>query len=308
MKPRKENRKRLRAVNKRAENFKDFLCVAPALVILGIFVYFPVVNLFRISFTNWNLINDNYKYIGWKNYRWLFQGSGLLQWLDSLRITFAYTIGEILLTLIGGMLLAALFNKASRGFAFMRSVIFMPKYIAISTSAIVFTWILNKDYGILNYIVQLLGMSKVDWLNSQSTALESILLLTGWRVMGYGMIIYLSAMRGISTDYYEAAALDGANAFQKFRYITVPLLSPTTLFLFVTTFISSMKVFQSIDVMTGGGPYESTNVMVYWIYRLGFVDFRVDRASAVSVVFFFILLALTALTMKFSNKSVHYDS
>lgn len=308
MKPRKENRKRLRAVNKRAENFKDFLCVAPALVILGIFVYFPVVNLFRISFTNWNLINDNYKYIGWKNYRWLFQGSGLLQWLDSLRITFAYTIGEILLTLIGGMLLAALFNKASRSFAFMRSVIFMPKYIAISTSAIVFTWILNKDYGILNYIVQLLGMSKVDWLNSQSTALGSILLLTGWRVMGYGMIIYLSAMRGISTDYYEAAALDGANAFQKFRYITVPLLSPTTLFLFVTTFISSMKVFQSIDVMTGGGPYESTNVMVYWIYRLGFVDFRVDRASAVSVVFFFILLALTALTMKFSNKSVHYDS
>lgn len=308
MKPKKGNEKNPRFVNKRTESLKDFLCVAPALAVLGIFVYYPVVNLFRISFTNWNLINDNYKYVGWKNYQWLFQGSGFLQWLDSLRITFSYTVGEILLTLIGGMLLAALFNKSSRGFSFMRSVVFMPKYIAISTSAVVFTWILNKDYGILNYVLQLFGMAKVDWLNSQSTALPSILLLTAWRVMGYGMIIYLSAMKGISSDYYEAAALDGASAFQKFRYITVPLLSPTTLFLLVTTFISSMKVFQSIDVMTGGGPYQSTNVMVYWIYNLGFVDFRVDHASAVSSVFFIILLVLTSLTMKFSNRSVHYDS
>jgi ABC-type sugar transport system permease subunit len=308
MKPKKGNEKNPRFVNKRTESLKDFLCVAPALAVLGIFVYYPVVNLFRISFTNWNLINDNYKYVGWKNYQWLFQGSGFLQWLDSLRITFSYTVGEILLTLIGGMLLAALFNRSSRGFSFMRSVVFMPKYIAISTSAVVFTWILNKDYGILNYVLQLFGMAKVDWLNSQSTALPSILLLTAWRVMGYGMIIYLSAMKGISSDYYEAAALDGASAFQKFRYITVPLLSPTTLFLLVTTFISSMKVFQSIDVMTGGGPYQSTNVMVYWIYNLGFVDFRVDHASAVSSVFFIILLVLTSLTMKFSNRSVHYDS
>ena len=308
MKPKKGNEKNPRFVNKRTESLKDFLCVAPALAVLGIFVYYPVVNLFRISFTNWNLINDNYKYVGWKNYQWLFQGSGFLQWLDSLRITFSYTVGEILLTLIGGMLLAALFNRSSRGFSFMRSVVFMLKYIAISTSAVVFTWILNKDYGILNYVLQLFGMAKVDWLNSQSTALPSILLLTAWRVMGYGMIIYLSAMKGISSDYYEAAALDGASAFQKFRYITVPLLSPTTLFLLVTTFISSMKVFQSIDVMTGGGPYQSTNVMVYWIYNLGFVDFRVDHASAVSSVFFIILLVLTSLTMKFSNRSVHYDS
>ena len=122
------------------------------------------------------------------------------------------------------------------------------------------------------------------------------------------MIIYISAMQGISKDYYEAASLDGANAFNQFRYITVPLLSPTTLFLLVTEFIASMKVFQSIDVMTGGGPYSSTNVMVYWIYKLGFVDFRVDRAAAVSCIFFLILMAMTILTMRVSNKSVNYDS
>lgn len=300
--------KKARVMNKRTESFRDFLCVAPALIVLCIFVYFPVANLFRISFTNWNLINDNYDYVGFKNYKWLFQGSGLSQWLDSLRITFFYSLGEILLTLVGGMLLAALFNKMTRGFSVMRSIVFMPKYIAISTSAVVFSWILNGDYGILNYVLNLFGMAKVDWLNTQSTALISILFLTAWRVVGYAMIIYLSAMKGISSDYYEAASLDGASGFQQFRFITIPLLSPTTLFLLVTTFISSMKVFQSIDVMTAGGPYQSTNVMVYWIYNLGFVDFRVDRASAVSCVFFVILLIFTVLTMKFSDKSVHYDS
>ncbi len=293
---------------KKRETFKDFLCVAPALAVLAVFVYYPVVNLVRISMTNWNLINKDYQYVGWKNYKWLFQGSGFPDWLDSLRITFTYTLGEITITLVGGILLAALFNKMTRGFAIMRSIIFMPKYIAISTSAIVFMWILNADYGILNFIMGLFGFGKVDWLNSQSTALISVLFLTAWRVVGYAMIIYLSAMQGISPDYYEAASLDGATGFQKFRYITVPLLSPTTLFLFVTTFISSMKVFQSIDVMTAGGPYKSTNVMVYWIYELAFVEFRVDRAAAVSVIFFIILLVSTMATMKLSNKNVHYDS
>jgi ABC-type sugar transport system permease subunit len=293
---------------KRTEKIKDFLCVTPALIVLAIFVYYPIVNLFRISFTNWNLINDQYKYVGLKNYIWLFQGSGVPEWFNSLRITFTYTLGEISITLIGGILLAALFNKMTSSFSFMRSIVFMPKYIAISTSAIVFSWILNGDYGILNYVLQLFGIGKTDWLTSQSTALISVLFLTAWRVVGYAMIIYLSAMKGISTDYYEAASLDGASSLQRFRYITLPLLSPTTLFLFVTTFISSMKVFQSIDVMTAGGPYKSTNVMVYWIYDLAFVDFRVDRAATVSCVFFVILLVFTVATMKISNKNVHYDS
>lgn len=300
--------KKMHAVSKRTENFKDFLCVVPALAFLCVFTYYPVVNLFNISFTNWNLVNDSYKYVGLKNYKWLFTGSGFGQWTSSLRITLLYTIGEIFLTLVGGILLAVLFNHESRGFSFMRGIVFMPKYIAVSTSAVVFIWILNKDYGILNYILQFFGIDKVDWLNTQSTALGSVLMLTGWRVVGYGMIIYLSALKGLSPDYYEAASLDGANSFQKFWYITIPLLSPTTLFLLITTLISSMKVFQSIDIMTGGGPYESTNVMVYWIYHLGFVDFRIDHASAVSVVFFLILLTLTSLTMKSSDKKVHYDS
>ena len=115
-------------------------------------------------------------------------------------------------------------------------------------------------------------------------------------------------MKGISQDYYEAAAIDGADGVQRFRYITIPLLAPTTLFLFVTTFIASMKVFQSVDVMTGGGPGTSTNVMVQWIYNLTFKDFHTARGAAVSLVFFVILLICTAATMRFSNRNVNYDA
>ena len=122
------------------------------------------------------------------------------------------------------------------------------------------------------------------------------------------MMIYLSAMKGIPQDYYEAAAIDGADGVHRFRFITLPMLAPTTLFLFVTTFIASMKVFQSVDVMTSGGPGTATNVMVQWIYNLSFTDFRVARAASVSVVFFVILLVATSLTMRYSNRSVSYDS
>ena len=121
-------------------------------------------------------------------------------------------------------------------------------------------------------------------------------------------MIYLSAMIGISKDYYEAASLDGATAVQSFFKITLPMLSPTTLFLFVTTFISSMKVFQSVDILTSGGPYRATEVFVYTIYKYAMEDFRMDRASVVAIAFFVLLLVVTASTFKISNSSVHYDS
>ncbi len=289
------------------ERYKDFLCLEPALVLLALFVYYPIADMFRISFTDWNLLKGSFKFVGAKNFLWLASGSGKRLVLNSLRITSLYTFWEIAMSLGVGLLLALFFNRMNRYFNFLRSMVFMPRYIATSTSAIVFMWILNGPYGILNYALKLFGVTGPNWLNDADTALTGILILTFWRTVGYAMMIYLSAMQSIPRDYYEAAMIDGADGAHRFRYITFPLLAPTTLFLFVTTFISSMRVFQSVDVMTGGGPYDSTMVMVQLIYNLAFDDFRVDRASAVSVLFFVILLACTTLTMKYSNRSVHYD-
>jgi multiple sugar transport system permease protein/sn-glycerol 3-phosphate transport system permease protein len=289
-------------------SFKDFLLVVPALAFLLVFTYYPIAELLRISFTNWNLIRDDYQYVGLRNWTWLFRGSGTKYLLSSLRITALYTAGEIAITLGGGILLALLFNKINRSFSVMRAVVFMPRYVAMSSAAVIYLWLMNNNNGILNYFLEFLGLPRVNWLGQRNTALLSVLMLTGWRSIGYGMMIYLSAMRGISRDYYEAAELDGAGSLQRFFKITLPLLSPTTIFLFVTTFIASMKVFQSVDILTGGGPYRSTEVLVYQIYHYAMVDFRMDRAAATAVVFFIMLLVFTALTMRVSRGSVHYDS
>ena len=286
----------------------DFMFVVPALVLLAVFTYYPIIKLVEISFTDWNLLDSIYDYVGFKNWKWLFAGTGAKYLWNALVVTFKYSMAEITVTIVGGILLALLFNRATRSFGLMRAIVFVPKYVAMSSAAVVFLWILNTDFGVLNYLLRSIGFEGVDWLNQEATALPSVVMLTGWRVIGYGMMIYLSAMKGISQDYYEASSLDGANSFQQFFRITLPLLSPTTLFLLVTTFLSSMKVFQSVDVLTSGGPTRSTEVFVYLIYRYSMVDFRMDRAATAAVLFFFILLAITGLTMKVSDGNVTYDS
>ena len=290
------------------DHLKDFGCTVPALVLILVFTYWPIVRLVQISFTNWNLLNDSYKYVGFKNWLWLFTGSGTKYLLNSLKATIVYSCGEIIITLFGGLILALILNTEHRGYGIMRAVVFMPKYVAMSSAAVVFLWMLNTQYGVFNYFITKLGGKPVDWLQNSNTAMLSVLMLTGWRAIGYGMIIYLAAMRAISRDYYEAAELDGATYWQRLRLITLPLLTPTTLFLFVTTFLASMKVFQSIDILTGGGPYRSTEVFVYKIYQYAMVDFRMDRAATMALAFFLLLLLCTAATMRISRGRVNYES
>ncbi len=290
------------------EKFVDFLLVLPALILLAVFTYYPVAKLLQLSFTDWNLLKPTWNYVGLKNWKWLFAGSGAKYLWNSLKVTFVYTMGEITVTIVGGMIFALLFNRATKGFTLMRAVVFVPKYVAMSSCAVVFLWILNTDYGVLNYALKALGMQPVDWLNQKETAMISVLMTTCWRVVGYGMMIYMAAMKGISPQYYEASAIDGANKRQQFFGITLPLLAPTTVFLLVTTFLSAMKVFQSVDILTSGGPARSTEVFVYLIYRYAMVDFRMDRAATSAVMFFVVLLTITAATMKVSDNNVNYDS
>ena len=290
--------------------WSDFFMALPAVLLLVLITYYPVAELIRISFTDWRLTSRTYEYVGLKNWEWLFTAKTSLRYLtNSLRVTFVYTIGNIAIDLGLGLLLAHLFNRMTKPFGMMRALIFMPRYIAMSSCGIIFLWMLNTDYGVINQMLEWVGVSEhINWLGEDNLALVSILMLTGWHGVGYCMMIYLSALLGISKDYYEASSLDGASKLQQFRYITLPLLSPTTLFLFITTFISSMKVYQSVDVMTGGGPRQKTEVMVYYIYRLAFDDNRLDRASVVALLFFVILLIITASTLRITNKNVHYES
>ena len=301
-----------RKINLRPEKYywSDFFMALPAVLLLVLITYYPVAELIRISFTDWRLTSRTYEYVGLKNWEWLFTAKTSLRYLtNSLQVTFVYTIGNIAIDLGIGLLLAHLFKRMTRPYGLMRALIFMPRYIAMSSCGIIFLWMLNTDYGVINQMLEVIGLSEhINWLGDDNLALVSILMLTGWHGVGYCMMIYMSALMGISQDYYEASSLDGATKLQQFRFITLPLLSPTTLFLFITTFISSMKVYQSVDVMTGGGPRQKTEVMVYYIYRLAFDDNRLDRASVVALLFFVILLIITASTLRITNKNVHYES
>ena len=290
------------------KHFLDFLCVLPVVIYFLVMTYYPIADLLHTSFTDWNLLRKDYEYVGLKNWEWLFGGNGWSQFLKTLGVTAVYTLGEVIATLAGGMALAHLFSRSNKLFNAMRSLLVLPKYISVSTIGVVFVWLMNDQYGLFNRLLTSAGFEPVRWLTSPDNAIWSVILVAVWRNVGYAMIIYLSAMKGIAKDYYEAAALDGAGAFKRWRYITLPLLAPTTLFLFVTTFLSAMNVFQTVDVMTEGGPYSSTEVIVYWIYDLAFKDYRVDRAACVSLVFFAVLMLFTVLTMKWSKYKVNYDA
>lgn len=286
------------------EKLKDLGMVTPALFLLALFTFYPLLYTLYLSFTKWNFIRPEKEWVGWKNYLWVFNNPDFYQ---VMKVTFLYTFFDVGLTMILGLLLALLLNKIARHYSIMRLLIFMPHYIAMVVCAMIFLWIFNTNYGILNQIIAFFGLEPVNWLLSPKTALWAIIIVTVWKSTGYAMMIFLAGLRGIPAEYYEAAKVDGATGWQRFWHITLPLLSPITLFLLVTSVIGSMQVFQSVDVMTGGGPLNSTKVIVYWIYETAFHEFRVGRSSALVVILFIILLTLTALMMKLSKRKVHYE-
>ncbi|MCU6708368.1 sugar ABC transporter permease [Paenibacillus sp. J5C_2022] len=289
---------------KAIEALKDFSFSLPALIVLITFIYYPLANSFYLSFTNWNMTKPVKKMVGFKNYDWLLSNE---MFYKVLGITFTYTILDVILTLGIGLLLALLFNSLSRLFNFMRAIIFMPHYISMVIVSMVFLWIFNGQYGFANEVLKVLGMEPVMWLQNPKTALGVLLAVSVWKGVGFAMIIFIAGLRGIPLEYYEASSIDGATKWTQFWRITLPLLSPITLFLVITNFISSMQVFQSVDVMTNGGPLEATKVMVYWIYTMAFTEFRTGRASALVIIFFIIIIVLTTVQLYVSKKKVHYE-
>lgn len=286
------------------ERLKEFGFAVPALVFLLVFVFYPIGNSIYLSFTDWNMVRPVKNWVGLENYEWLLQSKDFGQ---VLRVTFTYTILDVILTLGIGLLFALLFNKTTRLFGFMRGVVFMPYYISMIIAAMVFLWIFNNNYGLANRLLEVFGFERVEWLTNPSLALWPLIIVSIWKGVGFAMILFLAGIRSIPVEYFEASSIDGASRIQQFFKITLPLLSPITLFLVITNFISSMQVFQSIDIMTNGGPLGATNAIVFWIFTMAFNDFRIGRASALIVIFFIIIVVLTAVQFAISKKRVHYE-
>lgn len=267
----------------------------PNLLIFLIFTVFPVVATLGISFTSWDLLGSM-EWIGIKNYVELFQDETFLKVTGN---TFYFTAVSVPLCLIISFLMAVLLDSKIKFLKLWRAIYFLPVISSMVVVAIVWNWLYNPQFGLVNYFLSLIGIEGPAWLSDTTWAMPAVIITNIWKNMGYNMMLFLAGLQSISNNYYEAAELDGANFWQKTRYITLPMISFTTLFVVITSVIGSFQVFDLVMMMTDGGPARSTSVMVHYLYQNAFSYFKMGYACAQAVVLTLIVLVLTLLQFKF---------
>lgn len=281
-----------------------YLFIAPSLLVFVVFDIYPVFYNIYLSFLKWNLISPKKTFIGAQNYVDLATSE---EFRLAIVHTAVFTVGRVGFSLAFALGLALLLNSKKRWASWTQAAIFSPHVISMVSVSLLWLWLMDPGYGLLNWLLGLVGIPPLKWLAASSTALMSVIIVTVWKAIGYDMVIFISGLQSIPEELYEAATIDGANGWHRFRKITLPMLSPTIFFLVVTSTITSFQVFDSVRIMTGGGPGDSTTVLVYYIYQYGFRFFKIGHAGAASVVLFGIVLLMTVFQFKFLERRVHYN-
>jgi multiple sugar transport system permease protein len=204
------------------------------------------------------------------------------------------------------LFIAILMNRNIRGINLLRTIFFLPSVASFVAVALVWQWMYHPEFGLLNYLLSFLGIARIGWLTEPSLALLSIMVLSIWMGIGYQMVIFLAGLQSIPEEIYEVSLIEGANAWQRFWYITLPLLKPTTFFVLITSVISSFQVFTLVYVMTQGGPLQSTDVVVFHIYKNAWDYLKMGYASAISWVLFIVIMFITWTQFRFIGKGVDY--
>ncbi|WP_068134818.1 carbohydrate ABC transporter permease [Limnochorda pilosa] len=279
-----------------------YVFIGPGFLFYMMVTFIPAIIGVYLSFTNYRIISPRYAFVGLANYAKMLDDP--LFW-TSMKNTFLYASGTIPGVVILSLVLALLVNSKLRGVVFFRTIYYMPVVTPISVAAVIWLWI--YDYrGLLNGVLQLFGVGATNWLQTTATAMPSVIVMGIWLAVGTNMIIYLAALKGIPQTYYEAASMDGATPWQQFRYITLPLLSPTTLFVVITVTMGALRVYAEINIMTQGGPVDSTSVIVFYIFEKAFSSLQMGYAAAMSVGLFLVTMALTWINWRFLGRGVHY--
>ncbi|RKN64300.1 carbohydrate ABC transporter permease [Paenibacillus ginsengarvi] len=285
------------------EAIRPYVMVLPAMLGIVLFVIYPVLYLIKLSFYKYNLMNkDKSKFIGLDNYTQIFSRE---DFYSALFNTAVYTVGVVALTMLLSMAIAVWLNKKTKFNAVVQAGIFTPHIISIVSVALVWMWLMEPSHGILNFVLKSLGMPPSPWLQSSSTAMMSVIIVSVWQNLGYYTLIIVAALQSIPPSIYEAAALDNASRFKVFYKITLPMISPQLFFILVIMTIGSFKVFDTVKIMTGGGPNTATTTLVYYIYE--FRTNSIGYASATGVVLMAIIALLTFLYFRLLAKKVHYQ-
>ncbi|MBQ3819107.1 sugar ABC transporter permease [bacterium] len=281
------------------EKYAALIFIMPALLGTFIFIIIPVFCSFALSFCNWDLLGS-IQYAGLSNYKEIFNDDLFFKIFAN---TAVFALSVSIFGVIIPLVLAGILNSKIRGSEFYKTAYFLPFITPMVVIAIVWQWIFDPNIGILNNVLRL----HINWLYDTHYAMLALIIVSVWKLIGYNMIIFLSSLSGISQSLFEAAKIDGANSFQVFKNVTVPMLSPAIFFVVIITAISSFQVFDLIFLMTEGGPLDSTNVLVYAVYQNAFEYFNIGKASAIAYVLFVIVLVLTLIQWNFRKKLVYNE-
>ena len=269
------------------ESFWAWVFILPAFLGTFIFIIIPIFASFGLSFIDWNLINKP-KMVGLENYIGLFNDPVFYQVLWN---TLYYALITAIFSIILPLMLAIALDRKIKGSSFFKTAYFIPFVTPMIVIGIVWTWIFDSNYGILNWV---LGVGdNIKWLYDKNFAMPALIIVSVWKNIGYNMLIFLAGLQAIPESINEACEIEGATGIKRFFLVTLPLLSPTVFFVSIMTTISSFHVFDLIYLMTDGGPENSTSVLVYWIYKQAFEFFNIGKASAIAYVLFVIILSLT---------------
>jgi sn-glycerol 3-phosphate transport system permease protein len=282
-----------------------YLYLAPAAALTLVFVYWPLVASTVLSFYDWNLVSPTWAAVGWQNYHELVSNRAF--WLALVNTAKAAAALTVLTVIVPLLLAVAVLRVSGRWRDVYRVVLFSPTVISMAIACAVWLWMFHPLHGVLNTLLRYAGIQGPSWLSSSSSAIWAIILVTVWKTFGFNFVLYIAGLLAIPAEMYEAGRVDGASERQLFRHVTIPLLAPTTLFVFLTTFIlSPQNLFVPTQILTQGGPNEASNNLGYLVYQLGFEYFRVGYASAAATLIFLVFLGLTAVQFFLAERRVHY--
>jgi len=280
-----------------------WLLLLPTLVVLSVFVFYPAVQSFYLSLQDVDPFSRINYFVGLENYQSLVTSP---EYWQSVRTSFVFMFMTVIPSIILSLLVAVGLDANPYLRGIFRTIFLMPVSISSAMAAMLWIFLYNPTAGYLNYSLQSLGIPGPNWLGSPSWALVAVGIATVWKEIGFNIIFFIAGLASVPNELKEAAWMDGANAFQRFRHVVLPILSPTIFFVAVVSVINSFQCFGQIHILTGGGPAGATNTLVYRLYQDAFVNFQSGLASAEAVILFFILMAFTFVQFRYANRKVHY--
>jgi len=289
-------------MKKRREALWALFFLAPSLLGFLIFTVGPTLASLVLSFTSWDLIGSP-RFVGLDNYREILRDAIFARVAVN---TVAYSGGVVPLLVVVSLALALALNAPFKGRTLFRTAFFLPVVSSTVAVAMVWRWIYSP-FGAINTVLVALGLPAVGWLTTTEWAMPAVILMSVWQSMGYSMVVYLAGLQSIPQHLYDAAAVDGATGWRRFRYITLPLLSPTTFFVVVMAVISGFQVFGQVYMLTGGGPAFATSTIVYHIYERAFLALHMGYASALAWVLFAAIFGLTLIQLRLQRTWVTYE-